>query len=118
MKKNLLLFIVPFIFISCNKDDDSSSSSSSSSAYAGYWEGNYSGSGESGDWYGTIDSDGNMVGVAGPYDAEGTVSDDGDFVFGNVSSGALFTGEAQGNDYVEGQWVNGSLNGTWSGSKQ
>jgi len=114
MKKILLLFIVPFIFIGCNKDDDSSSSSF---PYTGYWIGDYEGDDE-GEWYGTVDSDGNMVGVAGPYDGEGTVSDDGDFVFGTVSSGAVFTGQAQGNDYVEGQWVNGSLSGTWSGSKE
>ena len=117
MKKILLLFIVPFIFISCNKDEDSSSSSS---PYAGYWVGDYEGDDE-GEWYGTVDSDGNLVGsTLSGYEGNGTISDDGtfDIVFGTVSTGAVFTGEAQGNDYVEGQWVNGSLNGTWSGSKQ
>ena len=113
MKKILLLFIVPFIFISCNKDEDSSSSSS---PYAGDWAGDYEG-----EWYAKVDSDGNLLAsTLSGYQGNDTISDDGtfDIVFGTVSTGAVFTGQTEGNDYVEGQWVNGSLNGTWSGSKQ
>ncbi len=119
MKKFLVLFIVPFIFIGCNKDDDSSSSSS---PYAGYWIGSYEGD-EEGGWYGTVDSDGNLAGYTlSGYQGNGTVSDAGTFdvVFGTVSTGATFSGQAVGDSLVFGDWENAQegLIGIWSGSKQ
>ena len=123
MKKLLYtLLAVSIIFSACEKEDDNNLSNS----FSGNWSGIYWGD-ESGTWVGTVTSDGNFVnGVIisdsnDIYSATGSVTNSGSFevTIGTVTSGAVFTGNANGN-IVQGEWVNSSefMSGEWSGTIQ
>ena len=122
MKKLLYTFLaVSIIFSACKKEENNSSNS-----FSGNWSGIYWGE-ESGTWVGTVTSDGDFVnGIITSenndiYFATGSVTNSGSFevTIGTVTSGAVFTGNANGN-IVQGEWVNSSevISGEWSGTKQ
>ena len=121
MKKLLYTFLaISLIFSACEKEESSSNNSSATSPFSGMWVGTYDGD-ESGTWWGTVSADGAITGVAGPYTGTGNVENDGEWFFGNVSSGATFDGIANGST-VDGTWTNSSvqpiISGSWEGYKQ
>lgn len=122
--KKLLLLTLAFTLFACSGGDDLNNSATNS-VFQGEWSGTFSGD-DNGTWTGTVDENGNIIGVAisttfnDTYTASGTFSSDGNvsITVGSVDTGALFEGQATSNT-VTGTWVNSGamMNGIWSGSK-
>lgn len=115
----IILLCLPVLLTTCKKEENSIINS-----FSGNWEGTYSGS-ESGIWVGSVTSDGDFInGIITSnsndiYFATGTVSSSGTFELtaGTVTTGAIFSGNATGN-IVNGSWQNSSegMSGNWSGN--
>ena len=122
--KKLLLLTLAFTLFACSGGDDDNNSTTNS-VFQGEWSGTFSGD-DNGTWTGTVDENGNIIGVAisttfnDTYTASGTFSSDGNvsITVGSVDTGALFEGQATSNTVI-GTWVNSGamMNGIWSGSK-
>ena len=122
--KKLLLLTLAFTLFACSGGDDDNNSTTNS-VFQGEWSGTFSGD-DNGTWTGTVDENGNLIGVAisttfnVTYTASGTFSSDGNIsiTVGSVDTGALFEGQATSNTAI-GTWVNtgAMMNGSWSGSK-
>ena len=104
----------------------SQSGSSSGGAYAGNYSGYYYGD-DSGSWEAVVSSSGNITAsitqtYGYSYTGSGTIDSSGNLnvVFGSVSTGATFTGQADSSGYISGTWRNlgYNLTGTFSGSRQ
>ena len=126
MKKLLYTFLAVSIIFSACEEDTPLQALGNNNPFAGNWSGVYSG-GESGIWSGTVTSSGNFINgviVSSDQDyylASGSVSNSGtfDLVMGTVTTGAVFEGNATGNNII-GTWENAleSLEGNWSGNKE
>ena len=127
MKKAFCLLVSVLAFwvvISCSGDDNGGSDSGNVSAYAGQWNGTYSG-GDSGTFSVTISNSGGVSGIG--YSAihnvnfvlNGAVNSDGSFNAGDVSTGAAFNGMIE-EDAVSGNWTNANLgiSGTFVGQRE
>jgi hypothetical protein len=97
-----------------------STSSACVQAVSGSYEGTFSGA-ETGTWAVVFAKDGSANGVAktgsSSLDLTGTVSKNGDFVFGSVS-GIEFKGELYQNGSVSGTWTKGQYSGNFDGQRK
>ena len=116
----LILTVITLTFYSCTNDDDDDSMVS---PFAGTWSGTFDGD-DSGTWILVWSDDGKFVkGSSFSNNAQRTtgtaaqtITPDG-IGKGTSSNGTWSTGQFVGNN-VSGTWVNNSLTGTFTGSRE
>ena len=110
MKKLILFF--SFLIIACSGGDDDNISKNNSE-----WQGTWSASFNAN---GVISGTGYSTTFDSNYTMTGTITSSGKVTigWGDVSTGAVFTGQTNSNS-IAGTWINqgAELDGTWSGNK-
>ena len=122
MKKLILFF--SFLIIACSGGDDDNISKNNSELQ-GTWSGTFSGD-DNGTWSASFNANGVISGTGysttfdSNYTMTGTITSNGKVTigWGDVSTGAVFTGQTNSNS-IAGTWINqgAELDGTWSGNK-